>query len=244
MRRIHVQSLRAGENFLDASQARHARDVLRLREGQEISVFDDAGQVATGTLHWSADNPPRVLVVGPIQAAVTDRAAFALVVASAVPKGERADWMVEKLSELGVDTFIPLATERSVVLPQGVSKFERWQRLAIESAKQCRRPGVMRIEALVPFLSAASAAAGAGWCLSAGDESADISHALTTLNQPDRPAALTLFIGPEGGWSSGELEVAAGAGLTRLRLTPTILRVETAAVAAAAVVATHVAALG
>ena len=67
-------------------------------------------------------------------------------VAAAVPKGERADWMVEKLSELGCHAFVPLLAERSVVQPKGTGKRDRWLRLATESAKQCRRRGVMRIE--------------------------------------------------------------------------------------------------
>src|SRR5207249_4229873 len=70
-----------------------------------------------------------------------------LIIASAVPKGERADWMIEKLSELGVTRFIPLLAERSVVEP-GKNKLERWRRIAMESAKQSRRSGIMQIDAL------------------------------------------------------------------------------------------------
>src|SRR5687767_15989799 len=75
-------------------------------------------------------------------------------IAAAVPKGDRADWMVEKLSELGVEEFIPLASARSVVLPEGRNKRERWVRIATEAAKQSRRGGVMRVGELTPVAEA------------------------------------------------------------------------------------------
>jgi len=141
-RRIHVPVLAVGETRLDEAQAHHARDVLRLTQGAEVEVFDDEGRAACGTLLIA---PGAVAVRVEHLDEASAGSSVRLTVASAVPKGERADWMVEKLSELGVAAFVPLATARSVVLPEGRNKRQRWARIATEAAKQSRRAGVMQI---------------------------------------------------------------------------------------------------
>jgi 16S rRNA (uracil1498-N3)-methyltransferase len=143
--------------------------------------------------------------------------------------------MVEKLSELGAAAFIPLITARSVVHPEGRGKRDRWQRLATESAKQSRRVGVMRIEELTKLEDAvrdSRVAGGTGCFLSTQADASPLTR--VTFGGP----TLTLFIGPEGGWSPGEIGHMSESGLTPAGLTTTILRVETAAVAAAAIVGT------
>ena len=163
-----------------------------------------------------------------------------LCVAAAVPKGDRADWMVEKLSELGVDEFVPLAAARSVVLPEGRGKHDRWNRIATEAAKQSRRAGVMRITKLTDLSGALAGAtdaaqSGRAWFLTTEDDAAvPIS---TALRDVPAGARLTVFVGPEGGWTVEERQQFAAAGATAVRLGPTILRVETAAIATAVVVA-------
>src|SRR2546421_343871 len=130
MRRIHVPNLVIGQNALSQSEAHHARHVLRLPEGTEVELFDSAGQTARVTLHYP--DPNRAIA----QVATITKAsgrAFRFTIASAVPKGDRADWMIEKLSELGTTEFIPLRTARSVVHPEGKGKLDRWRRIALES---------------------------------------------------------------------------------------------------------------
>jgi 16S rRNA (uracil1498-N3)-methyltransferase len=141
--------------------------------------------------------------------------------------------MIEKLSELGVARFVPLAAARSVVLPEGRNKRERWMRIATESAKQSRRRGVMRIEELTKVDLAAQQAAGTRAIVLSTEASATpILDALT-----DAPPRVTLFIGPEGGWTDEELRGFAGHDVRAVKLTDTVLRVETAAVVGAAICA-------
>lgn len=246
-RRIHTPVLHEGQIPLDAAQARHARAVLRLAEGAEVEVFDDAGRTAAGVLVYQGPHGAAVLVdrlegdgAGGREAPVAARLRWR--VAAAVPKGERADWMVEKLSELGAEAFVPLATTRAVVLPEGRGKLERWGRIATESAKQSCRRGVMRVEPLTPLARAVEAVAaggGVGWCLSTREDAVPVWGASGEwLKEPEgRPRSLTLFVGPEGGWTAEELDLMSAAGFRAIRLTDTVLRVETAAVAAASVVA-------
>jgi 16S rRNA (uracil1498-N3)-methyltransferase len=221
-----------GEIPLDPAQAHHAREVLRLAEGTDVEVFDNAGSVAAGTLVFSRSKGVSIRVdrIDSTEKIDTIR----ITVASAVPKGERADWMVEKLSELGVWSFIPLTTERSVVKPQGTNKYERWTRIATESAKQSRRQGVMRIEELIALKPLMER-----WKQTDGTPVLYLSTApqaqpiLTAMKDAMRSRELLLLVGPEGGWSGAELEALETSGATGVKLTRTVLRVETAAIAGA-----------
>ena len=234
VRRIHTSTLRAaGDLTLSDREAHHARDVLRLGSGDVVELFDDAGATARGTILSSAPAGVVVRVEAPSTAAAGD-VAIRLTVAAAVPKGDRAEWMIEKLSELGAERFIPLATARSVALPEGKNKRERWTRIATEAAKQSRRRGVMRIEELTKLGDALADATGAGacWHLSTSAGATPVLDLVGRIS----PRALTAFVGPEGGWTDEELAQFESAGATGVRITPTILRVETAAVAIASIV--------
>ena len=142
MRRLRVEKVQLGEVQLSQQEAHHARDVLRLTVGTEVEVFDDRGELGRGEI-CELTKSRVVLRVREVSAAA--EAGLRWTILSAVPKGNRADWMVEKLSELGTHSFVPLATARSVVVPEGKNKAQRWQRLADESAKQSKRRGVMQI---------------------------------------------------------------------------------------------------
>lgn len=221
-----------GEITLDAAAARHARDVLRLTQGTSVEVFDDEGATAAGTL---VEVGPRTVIVHVEQVSSDSRStASRLTVASAVPKGDRADWMVEKLSELGVERFIPLAAARSIVLPEGKSKAQRWARLATESAKQSRRTGVMKIDPLTRVEDALAASDGARVLLLS--TAPDAMPILDALRLPAGQQTMLAFIGPEGGWTDDEIALFSSTGAAGVKLTPTVLRVETAAVAVAAIV--------
>ena len=198
-----------------------------------MEVFDDRGAVANGTLLFPSVKRATVRVE---RIDFVPNEAARLTVASAVPKGERADWMVEKLSELGVFAFIPLAAARSVVLPQGTAKRQRWLRLAAEAAKQSRRIGVMRVDELTGVQQVLAEWTGAGKpvvALSTGPDAAPIVQAAGALKSAEE---LILLIGPEGGWTPEEEKLFSAAGAIRASLSKTVLRVETAAIAAAAVV--------
>jgi 16S rRNA (uracil1498-N3)-methyltransferase len=231
MRRILVPQARIGRIDLPAAQAHHVRDVLRMPEGAELEAFDSSGGSGRGRI--VSISPGGVSIqIEQLNRPRADRPTVA--VAAAVPKGTRADWMIEKLSELGVDRFIPLAAERSVVLPKGATKLERWQRLAEESARQSGRSGVMRIDDLTDLsvvLKQTLNGKTMAWFLSPAEDASPIFELAGAIS-----SGLLLLIGPEGGWSPAEIDAFNAAGIVAARITQTILRVETAAVAAAAVV--------
>ena len=234
-RRIHVRKLSLGDLPLDAREAHHARDVLRLPDGQIVEAFDDAGATAHAALIFRGEHEAFVHVetIQPAPASSLN-----LIIASAIPKGARADWMIEKLSELGAAAFIPLATARSVVLPEGQQKRQRWERIAAEASKQSRRAGVMRIEPLTKLEVLArdmKQKSSAGWFCSTTRPAMPIGRAIEQMHTSASTPTLTIVIGPEGGWTDAEIELLIQSHFVAVKLTESILRVETAAVAAASV---------
>ncbi|MGA3065707.1 MAG: RsmE family RNA methyltransferase [Tepidisphaeraceae bacterium] len=233
MRRIHLTEISLGKTDLCQAHARYLRDVLRLTPGEPVEVFNGAGSLGRGSI--SAIEADRVTIeitrIDPPEPGATY-----LCIAAAVPKGPRADWMIEKLSELGVEDFFPLITHRGVVLPKGEEKFDRWRRLAAEASRQSGRASVMQIHPLVNLPELLARPSPPRWFLSPQEDAQRIS-------QLALPPSLMMLIGPEGGWTDEEIAHFAAAGLIGVRLTRTILRIETAAIAAAAIAAAGHAAL-
>lgn len=215
VRRFHLHPLVPGTAVLDPVQSRHAARVLRLRPGDAVELFDGLGLEGRGVI---ASASARAVTIRVEQVGREPEAA-GLTVASAVPKGRRADFMIEKLSELNVAAFRPVRWARGVRVPSA-SALARFGRIAVESAKQCGRSRVMRIlepaapEELRGRLVVADPEASERLAPGAGD---------------------VVVIGPEGGLTPEERRRLAGAAFARLA--PTVLRVETAAVAAAAILA-------
>jgi 16S rRNA (uracil1498-N3)-methyltransferase len=238
MRRIHIPDLLTGELEAPPGEAHHARDVLRLDVGDEVEVFNDAGDSALGLIVRCEADLLVVRITGPIESPQDD---FAFTIASALPKGARADWMIEKLSELGAAAFVPLTTARSVVAPEGRNKRERWKRLAAQAAKQARRSGVMRIEGLTNLPAFLGRVTAPAWYFSTAPSAVPVMQAAERV--PAGTRQLTLLIGPEGGWTEDEIAAFEKAGLTGVSLGATILRIETAAVAAGVLAAAVVAPL-
>jgi len=220
-----------GQVDLPPSQAHHLRDVLRVEQGQQIELFDRHGTVGIGQV---VDIGIDRVTVRIEQISIAPSRGFYLTIAAALPKGPRADWMIEKLCEVGVDLFVPLVTQRSVVVPGSTKKQDRWARLCEQAARQAGRSDVMHIESpvqLPKLLGQPTAdAAEQTWYLCP-----DGSHTVVQ-RAASLPRALTLLIGPEGGWTGQEVLAFEAAGAIGMRLTQTVLRVETAAILAAGIV--------
>lgn len=203
---VFVESVDAPDPSAD--DAHHLFRVLRLRDGETVTVSDGLGAWRTTVAAGGV-----LLPEGPV---VREPAPTPCTIAAAIPKGDRAEWMVQKLTEVGVSEIVLLHCARSVVRwegERGAKQLARLQRVAREAAMQSRRVWLPVVRGPVPFAEAA-ALPGA------------------VLAEPDGAAggtASTVLIGPEGGFSAEELAVP----LPRRRLVDTVLRVETAAIVAA-----------
>jgi 16S rRNA (uracil1498-N3)-methyltransferase len=146
---------------------------------------------------------------------------FKLEVAAPLPKGDRAQFLVEKLTELGVTSFVPLQTSRSVVHP-GEGKMDKLQRYVVEASKQCGRNILMRVEPSRAWPDYVHNAAPAPLKV--------IAHVGANEPMPAVTADAVVAVGPEGGFTSEEVEMARRHGWQITGLAPRILRIETAAI--------------
>ena len=213
------------EIFLAADQARHGAAVLRLVPGDMVEMVGPAG-LAPARVSLADKSPPRlgVIVAGPWIKEEKNGPRLAL----ALIQSQRFDWAVEKSVELGAAALIPLITERvkSGEARPGPAKQERWRRLAEEARKQCGRSSALDI---FPVLSLAELAAQPGPGLF-------LNPAGPAGPPPDTGPSPLLAIGPEGGFSPSEEKTLLEAGFRPWSLGPTILRAETAALAALAII--------
>lgn len=222
MKRFRVDRCRPGEEIeLPPGEARHASRSLRVESGDRILLFDGEGG------EWEAEvlrvAGTRVFALpGEPRPAAPRRE---LVIATAVPKGSRLDWMVEKLAELGVSEILPVRFRRGVA-SIGDGKRARLERIAVAAAKQSGRAVLPRIAAEIPIADLAKRAGPSARVASPG--------AAATLAASGRPSMV--IVGPEGGLTVEEEAALRTAGALPVSLGPGILRIETAAVAAAAVV--------
>ncbi|MGO9598525.1 MAG: RsmE family RNA methyltransferase [Isosphaeraceae bacterium] len=216
---------------LPADEARHLARVCRHVPGDRVELFDGKGFATIAMVKQIG--PDRVLLVaeGPPLADPSPRCSLTL--ATAIPKGERFDWLVEKATELGVHRLIPLLTERSVVDPR-LAKIDRLRRASIEAAKQARRSRLLILENPWKWADLVGRARH-DFCFLA--QPGGLSPALWPGLAGAREVLLA--IGPEGGFSSAEEDLALAAGWQPISLNQHILRIETAALAGAVLVLTR-----
>jgi 16S rRNA (uracil1498-N3)-methyltransferase len=213
---------------LDGAEAHHLLHVGRATPGQQLTLFDNSGAEFTAVIEDIGRSTARLQITE--RREVSRELPFALSVAVALPKGDRQKWLVEKLTELGATALVPLLAERGVAQPTG-SALDRLRRTVIEASKQCGRNRLMQI---------AEPQTVDDWITpSSRDERRMVAHpAGVPVGEINLAECVStrLAIGPEGGFTAAEVTAAREAGWQQVSLGPRILRVETAAVALAAIV--------
>ncbi len=217
--------------------AHQAGHVLRLRPGDRIVLLDNSGEEALVELTHFA----RSGIAGQVlsRTAAPGEGGPAIVLYQCVLKGERFTWVLQKATEIGVAAIVPVVSERTIpplTEVQAPGKQERWQRIVREAAEQSRRGRLPPLRPAVPWAAAlASVAAGEPACVPWEEADAG-AGGLGPLRVRVREAGrLHLFIGPEGGLTPAEVAAARAVGVVPVTLGPRILRAETAALAALAV---------
>lgn len=220
------------------SEAHHLRDVLRAEDGDTVAVFDGEGREARAIVRLGVDGV-LALEVSEIGSAAERACDIALI--QAVPKGARMDLVIEKATELGVARIVPVITDRGVVrldAKQARKRADRWNRIAQSASKQCGTPWLPQIDPVQSYKQAIER-------LSEFD--AVLLGSLVEGSQPLRtvidslrdqaPASIAVIIGPEGDLSPSETAAAVDAGALPVGFGDLTLRVETAALYAASVLA-------
>jgi 16S rRNA (uracil1498-N3)-methyltransferase len=210
---------------LDGAEAHHVSHVMRATVGESVTLFDGGGTEFEAVIESLGRSSVDLRIVE--RREVDRELPFALMVGVALPKGDRQKWLVEKLTELGVTTLVPLVTERGVAQPTA-GAIARLDRSVIEASKQCGRNRLMRIAAPLvweEWISRSEVPADSRRLIAhpGGSPLATLDFAL--------PQPTQLAIGPEGGFTEAEAAAAQAAGWRTVSLGPRTLRVETAAVA-------------
>lgn len=210
---------------LTADEARHLREVLRLKPGDEVSVFDGAGKEFRAHVAQARREFAELELEDEIEPARPE-SPLHITLAVALLKGEKFDLVVQKATELGVMKFVPLITRYADIKlrdeADATKRVARWQRIALEAAKQSGRAVVPQVTLPIPLQSVFK-----NPCFLFSEKE---GHGLTKM-QTDQ---ITAIIGSEGGWSDEELDQARQAGVEIVTLGGRILRAETAAITAAA----------
>lgn len=208
-------------------EANHASRVLRKVSGDRVEVFDGRGSRAIALLvdvrkkgvsaELASDvieDPPR---------------AKRLTLATAVPKADRFKWLVEKATELGVDRLVPVTSQRSIVYPGG-NKLEKMRSQVVAACKQSGRNHLMELGELTTLEDVFNQNADAKYLADVPTE----TEARSSVESSGDSGQTLVLIGPEGGWTDEERTAARAAGFQPFVIGTHVLRIETAAIAAAA----------
>ncbi len=223
--RLYCPDLAAGSVALPPEESHHAVRVLRMREGDEVTLFDGRGVEAVGVIVKADARSLRVRV--PEATTRPFELGRRLTLAVALPRLHRQSYIIEKCCELGVWAIEPVWSDRSVTRPDE-DAVDKWTRRAIEACKQCGRawlPEIAAPRSLAASLKAASGYDAVLWATTGSDAEA-IVPAVSKLAGSARVLGL---VGPEGGWSPEEAAAISATGAAAVSLGPTVLRTETAA---------------
>jgi 16S rRNA (uracil1498-N3)-methyltransferase len=210
--------------FLTGTDASHIFTVLRLQIGDKIQVLDGKGSLYIVQL----EDVKAKLVKGIIISSekVNTESPLTIHLGQSLIKGNKFDVVLRKSVELGVKTITPLMTERTVVKSDGNKKIARWQKIAVESCKQCGRSSIPYISESIIKLDV--------FCRQ--ESEADLKlmfweleseNSLKDINPEKTPSSVSVLIGPEGGFTNEEVETARSLGFQTVTLGPRILRAET-----------------
>jgi 16S rRNA (uracil1498-N3)-methyltransferase len=252
-------ALEGGEFELDQDNSKKLTKVLRLTPGETFIAFDGRGRewecaLAAPDEESGSKSRARAIILEEREVFATQR--LHLSVAQAIPKGDKMDFVLQKGTELGVAEFWPFEAERSVARllidddpDRATGRAERWRRIVGQAAAQCGRAEVPVVHAIGDFATAVDYGTNDSRCFMLDESREAVSLREALRREPlradeDAPARLMLLIGPEGGWTAREREWAERYGAEAVNLGQRVLRTETAALVAAAILQWEVGELG
>ena len=230
LHRVFCESLLTDEVVIDETEAHHLLHVLRLKPGDSVCLFDGIGSEVDAVIVRNSRREVFCAVTLRRTASTPKRSG--LTVIAAPPKAERLKWMVEKLTEIGVDRLILLQSERTVVTP-AESRVEKLRSTVINACKQCRRNELMQLSPLQTLTSVlddivTQRISGQHFIAHPGPTQPESTNGL--VDSPPANQSRLLLIGPEGGFTEAEFQAAIDSGSEIIQWPSTILRIETAAV--------------
>lgn len=222
-----------GESLeLPADQLRYLRNVLRLKAGDALTLFDGRGFEYSAVITGLGGRRAQVRVTAKNR--IPEEPAAKITLAQALPKGAKLEWIIQKATELGASGILPFTSVRSIPKIQEnrvEDKLSRWRKIAAEAAEQCGRFDVPEIPGIVTFEKLL------GWPAAGSRKiifwEAESERSLREVLGENAVGIKDIFVvvGPEGGFAPGEVDRARAAGFVTASLGKRVLRVETAALA-------------
>jgi 16S rRNA (uracil1498-N3)-methyltransferase len=232
---ISPEDWNRGTLGLAGSEAHHARDVLRIRVGEKVVLFNGRGREITAEIIDLGSNEIRLKK---LHEAETPPLQCRIVLGQAIPKGKNMDLVVQKAVEIGAAEIAPIISDRTIVQVDSESaaqKQSRWQQIAVEAAKQCGQNWLPHVHAprkLSELFSAADESFDLRLIGSLQPGARHLKKVLTDYSSEHQhpPHSVLMLVGPEGDFTPAELELARRHGCQPITLGPIVLRVETAAI--------------
>lgn len=226
--RFYCDTLQTGTVELDRPQSAHLARVLRLKQGAGVELFDGKGNIAQAVI-VEVKRKTTLLEVENIRTS-PPRTTGRIMIAAAIAKAQRFDWMIKKCTELGADHIAAVIFDRTVKQAKGDYAMERYRKMAIDSVRQCGRLFLPRLTGPQPLKDTIDRLT---------SDYPDAKLIFGGLSQSARPITdlpnphsdIIAFIGPEGGFTEQEQHLLTANNAREIRLTDTILRIETAATA-------------
>ena len=235
MSRFYVkpEDIKENEIHVGGPEAHHILDVMRLKKGDRVVVFDGLGTEYTGVI---TEIIKKSLVVTIEKKEKQFPKASNITIAQAIPKSEKMYYIIQKCTELGVRAIIPMVTERTIVRIKKAKedrRLARWAKIATGAAKQCGRSDVPLIKEISGFKEVVEASSPYSLKIipSLTPRRKELKEVLASRKGDDA----IIFIGPEGGFSPAEVKLAVDSGISAVSLGPYTLKSDTASVAAAAI---------
>lgn len=232
MRRFFADPERCGGSRieLDEEESHHAARVIRVREGEAVTVLNGAGSIFECVVDSISKRAVTLEVKSKAQAPPLP---YRLTLVQAIPKGKVMDLIVQKATELGAVAIVPIVTERTIVEiadEAAETKIRKWRAVALEAIKQCGSPWLPKIEAPRDFASALrSGGESPAFVASLHEGAKEIGEQLKS------ETTASIWIGPEGDFTRGEVEALVEAGARPFSLGPLVLRCDTAAIGSLAI---------
>jgi 16S rRNA (uracil1498-N3)-methyltransferase len=233
---ISPENWNRGELVLTRAEAHHARDVLRVRLGEKVVLFNGQGREITAEI---ADFSDDEISLRKLHEAETPSLPCRIVLGQAIPKGKNMELIVQKAVEIGATEIAPIISDRTIVQVDSESaaqKRSKWQQIAVEAAKQCGQNWLPRVHTPEKLAELFSAGAAESFDLRLiGSLQPGAQHLKKILadyssEHQHRPRSVLMLVGPEGDFTPAELALAQRHGCQPITLGPIILRVETAAI--------------
>jgi 16S rRNA (uracil1498-N3)-methyltransferase len=219
--------------IMENEQAHYISNVRRFKPDDEIMIFDGAGNSYKAKII----SVKKGYVEGRILSSSYEIPEFKTTLYTAMPKGDRFEWLIEKAAELGISEIAPINTKRSVNKSFSANKSERYEKISIAASSQCGRKDIMKISAPTDFKTACEKAAKDADYINVLAWESESANVLTKISpEESKYKGSNIFIGPEGGFENEETEFAQKLGVKTMTLGKNILRVETAAIVASVLI--------